>query len=221
MWKWIRIPKAIALLAFLLPWVTVSCSGQEVVSASGFGMALGRFSSQLPMATNGASPSGSINLWLILGLAAIVAGLVVSFRAPGRRSTLIIIGTSVAALALIWLGTMRLTKANLLREAAKRSGSGSFENTMDQAAAAMIRIDWHFGFWLSIAGLVVALGMAWLVHSGRGAAVEAALRDILSSRGANPAPPTDQPVPTLTCSACGKRYSGETRFCPDDGTALS
>ena len=41
MWKWIKIPKAIALLAFLLPWMTVSCQNQPLAKASGIGLAFG------------------------------------------------------------------------------------------------------------------------------------------------------------------------------------
>ena len=65
MWKWIRIPKGIALLAFLLPWMTVSCSGQKLVEASGFGLAFGRVSAM--GRASQASDGASMNVWLIRG----------------------------------------------------------------------------------------------------------------------------------------------------------
>jgi len=136
MWKWIRIPKGIALLAFLLPWMTVSCSDQKLVEASGFGLAFGRVT------------------------------------AMGQASQLVL-GTSVAALLLIIVGTWRYSKDTILAEAAKNDGGA-----MDQAALAMIQVNWHFGYWLALLSLIAAAAMAWLVMSGKEAEAEAKMRSL-------------------------------------------
>ena len=128
MWKWIRIPKGIALAAFLLPWMTVSCSNQKIAEASGLGLAFGRITAmgQASQAGNGAA----MNLWLILALLAIAGGLFLLFT-RGREAAKLVAGTSAAALLLIIIGTWRYSKEAILAEAAK-SGSGG--GNLDRAA---------------------------------------------------------------------------------------
>lgn len=173
MWKWIKIPKAIALLAFLLPWMTVSCSGNKLVSATGAGLAFGRFTSTLDRDAQLASQSPhDINWWLVLAIAAIVIGLVVALRPASRRNALVVMVTSVAGLLFVWLGTSRYGKSAILAEISKRRdgerhGLEALSGQIDRTADAMIQIDWHFGFWLALAALVAAAAMAWLVWSGR------------------------------------------------------
>jgi hypothetical protein len=173
MWKWIRIPKGIALLAFLLPWMTISCSNQKIAEASGFGLAFGRISAmgQAAQAGDGAG----MNWWLILALVAIAGGLFLLFT-RGRESAKLVVGTSAAALLLILVGTWRYSKDAILSQAGK-AGSG---NDMDQAALAMIQINWHFGYWLALLALAASAVMAWLVMSGKEAEAEAKMRSIAS-----------------------------------------
>lgn len=221
MWKWVRIPKGIALLAFLLPWMTVSCSGQPLASASGFGLAIGSFSSSAPQGMAGGPSGGQISIWLIMAILVIALGLIVSLS-KDKKHARIVVGTSAAAVVLIWIGTSRYSKSAILAEAARKGG----DQSIDQAAAAMIRIDWHFGFWLAIVALLVAGIMAWLAHSGREALVEERVRDALAG-AATPAPgpeaavPPEPAGPQIDCPTCGRSYAAGTRFCPDDGTALT
>ena len=169
MWKWIRIPKGIALLAFLLPWMTVSCSEQKLVEASGFGLAFGRVTAmgQASQASDGAS----MNVWLILALLAIAGGLFLLFT-KGREAAKLVLGTSAAALVMIFVGTWRYSKDAIMAEAAKNGSQGG----MDQAALAMIQVNWHFGYWLALLSLITAAVMAWLVTSGKEAEAEAKMR---------------------------------------------
>ncbi len=171
MWKWIRIPKGIALLAFLLPWMTISCSNQKIAEASGFGLAFGRISAMGQAAS--ASDGASMNLWLILALVAIAGGLFLLFT-KGREAAKLVLGTSVAALVLILVGTWRYSKDAIMVEAAKDGSNGG----MDQAALAMIQVNWHFGYWLVLLALIAAAVMAWLVMSGKEAEAEARMRSL-------------------------------------------
>ncbi len=171
MWKWIRIPKGVALLAFLLPWMTVSCSGQPLVKASGFGLAFGRVSAMGEAVS--ASDGASMNIWLILALLAIAGGLFLLF-ARGREAAKLVLATSAAALVLILVGTYRYSKDAIMAEAAKNGSNGS----MDQAALAMIQVEWHFGYWLALLSLIAAAAMAWLVTSGKEAEAEAKMRSL-------------------------------------------
>ncbi|WP_326914553.1 hypothetical protein [Sphingopyxis chilensis] len=176
MWKWIRIPKGIALAAFLLPWMTVSCSEQKLVEATGFGLAFGRVTAmgQAAQAGDGAS----LNLWLILALLAIAGGLALLFM-KGREAAKLVLGTSIAAVALIFIGTWRYSKDALLEEAAKNGQNSG----MDQAALAMIQVHWEIGYWLAMLSLVVAAAMAWLVMSGKEGEAEAKMRSLAAEAG--------------------------------------
>ncbi len=175
MWKWIRIPKAVALLAFLLPWMTVSCSGQKLVEASGFGLAFGRVKA-LGQAAE-VSDNASLNFWLIVALLAIAGGLVLLFL-KGREAAKFVLGTSVAAIALILIGTWRYSKDALVTEAAKNGQDSS----MDRAALAMIEVNWEIGYWLALLSLIAAAAMAWLVMSGRDADAETRMRSLVTDK---------------------------------------
>ena len=74
---------------------------------------------------------------------------------------------------LIVVGTWRYSKDTILAEAAKNEGGA-----MDQAALAMIQVNWHFGYWLALLSLIAAAVMAWLVVSGKEAEAEAKMRAI-------------------------------------------
>src|SRR4051812_21318952 len=104
MWGWVKIPKGIALVAFLLPWVTVSCSERKLVSASGWQLATGRVSFFGDAAQ---AHSSHPDPYIALALVTVVVGLVVSFGSARRAAWTLV--TSLAALLLIWLGTRHLT----------------------------------------------------------------------------------------------------------------
>jgi hypothetical protein len=224
MFKWIKIPKAIALLAFLLPWMTVSCSGTAVVSATGFGLAFGKFTSE--MANAGTNPGdGKSNILLILAIVVIAAGLIVSFLRV-RQAALVTLATSVAGIVLILAGTWRYSKSAMLAEMKKAgeakpdnpfAGGNLFGRDPAETAAAMIRIDWHFGYWLTLAALVVAGVTAWLAFTGRERAFADSVRNAMAG-GGGAAP---EPLAVVTCPSCGRSYPASTHFCPEDGTALS
>ena len=165
MWHWIKVPKAVALLAFLLPWMSVSCSNNKLVSATGFGLTMGKFTSELP----GRAPSGGDwNPYLVIAIVAIVAALILAFVRRGRVTAGLSLGTTLGALLFIWLGTSRYTKTAVLEQASKTRGAGVAD--MEQAAAAMINVNWHYGYWLAVGALVAAGAMAALVFSGKDAA---------------------------------------------------
>lgn len=217
MWKWIRIPKGIALAAFLLPWMTVSCSGTRIVSATGMGLAFGQFTSELPNSNAAHDGGPGANVWLMLAIAVIALGLLLSLRKNTRENARNLMISSGAALVLILAGTMRYTKSAMLAEAASKNPSGNHD--MDQAVLAAIRIDWQFGYWLAILALIAAGVMAWLAYSGREGEVAARVRSAMGSGADAPeeAPPA---VGSKTCPTCGTRYGDDVAFCPKDGSAL-
>lgn len=187
MWSWIKIPKGVALLAFLLPWMTVKCSGQELVHATGFGLTFGRFTAVSEKAGSG---DQTLNYWLILALVAILAGLVICFI-KGREAAKIVLGTSAAAFALILVGTMKYSKsaiADKMNESSDTAGAmagagGAQEAQMREAMLGMIQIEWHMGYYLTLAALIAAAVMAFLVMRGKDAEAEARVREAAGKLG--------------------------------------
>jgi hypothetical protein len=174
MWKWIKVPKGIALLAFVLPWMTVSCSGNKLISATGFGLAFGHYTAEVAnerVAT--ASSDAVMNPWLILALVAIVIGLALSFLRRGKGSALLVAATSAAGVVLIWLGTARYSKSAVLAEAARHRSRTArlidFAGDIDRSASNLIQIHWHLGFYLAVAALAAAFVMALISYGERGA----------------------------------------------------
>src|SRR6478672_6066101 len=69
-----RIARSVALLAFLLPWVTVSCAGQTIASVSGVRLATGAVTIRNPMSGAIETHAGSANWAVLVAAAAIVLG---------------------------------------------------------------------------------------------------------------------------------------------------
>ena len=211
MWKWIKIPKGIALAAFLLPWMTVSCQNQPLAKASGIGLAFGSIETIGPPQAEGAH----LNIWLILALVTIATGLYFAVKGDAKAAPLTL-ATSLAALALIWLGTRSYSLSALADEAAKRRGGDP------SAMLAMIRIDWHLGFYLAMMALLAAAALSWIVLNGREQEVSTKVSKLAGEAHAafdrivTPAMQAD----AVACPKCGKRLSSATKFCPDDGTAI-
>lgn len=223
MWKWIKVPKGIALLSFALPWLTVSCGSQKFITASGYNLATGTTRFVNPMTDAVQTQGGSVNAWLLIALILVVLGFGATFIAR-RTGALAVLATSAAAFVLVWIGTASI-EGNFSREvvkAAKRSNGGApspFGEPDMSKMAALIRFDWEFGYWLCMIALLVTAIVAWLVYSGREAAAIERLRGAMPSASASD-PVAAEPVASVNCPACGRNFPASTRFCPDDGTAL-
>ena len=163
MWKWIKIPKIGALVAFFMPWLTVSCSGMSVASATGWQLAFGGYSHAASEAASKAPSSGGGNLWLLLAILVIVGGIWIAFLQQSKRRSRNLALSSAAALLLIWLGTARYSTSALMAEAARNADNG-FSGTIDQATLAMIQFKWEFGYWLTVLSLIAATVMATIIH---------------------------------------------------------
>src|SRR4051812_40156498 len=97
-----RIAKIIALLLFVLPWVTVSCVDQTLVSMTGVDLVTGNIhmaaSPMGPPSTSMPAEHGG-DLFVILGAVLILAGLVLSFVLKGSKGAMAAAGCAALAAA--------------------------------------------------------------------------------------------------------------------------
>ena len=128
--------------------------------------------------------------------------------------------SSGAAFVLIFVGTLRYGKSAMMQEAAQRQGQNGF----DQAAAMMVQVQWHFGYWLELLALAVAAGLAWQVMREDGLTATGAPAGSETPPDESPAPAEAQEegpaIMSRTCPECGTRYGGEALYCSADGAAL-
>lgn len=186
MWKWIRLPKGIALLSFLLPWLTISCSGQPVVRATGLGLAIGQIdTSGLPVATAN-SNDVTANYLLLFALAVILLGLALLFLRTAR-SALAVATTSLVAFALILIGMGRYSETDLKQAVSNGQGEPP---PFDLALERLIHIDFGAGYWIALIALTASAAMAFMAHRN------ISFSDLVSSRSQRPSaqtPPQDGP----------------------------
>ena len=159
-----RIAKVLALLFFVLPWVTVSCADQTLVSMTGLDMATGHINMAAnPLAEAGASmptpASHGGDLFVILGAVLILAALAASFILKGRTGALAgMAGSAAAALCLAYAVLVRIPGAARADIAASAGGTGSGAGSPSpEQIAQMIRVNVEIGFYLCLLALIAAV----------------------------------------------------------------
>lgn len=176
-----RVSKVVALLAFLLPWLVVSCNTTPILEASGLDLVTGSIrtlSDQAPEQDN------SPHIWAILTAVLIVVGLAASFLLKPVRNAGAAIGGAAAAALVICAAGMFLTvsgiKAKMAEEAPATPGApaasdldnpfgAKFGEDMKKAMLEAIRIQTKPGFWITLTGLGVATATGFMAFSGRAA----------------------------------------------------
>jgi hypothetical protein len=147
-----RAAKIVAIVGFLLPWVTYSCAGQPVATLSGVDLAIGQFALRDP--ANGAieHQSSAPNIWLILALITIALGLAVGFLVNGSNTVRLMLASSLGAFALSIAGMVAAHDRD------QPQASTSSGQKFDQAAIAGVGIDNRYGFYISLVALAAAAG---------------------------------------------------------------
>ena len=175
-----RGAKGIALLAFLLPFVTISCAGQPLARITGVQLATGSIQ---PIGQNGmpGAPSGGastatdygVDILALVAAILIAAALVLTFVLARRRAALLaMVLSAVAAVVLVFDVFVRIKGAatDQLRQgagtggAAPSGGGADFERQMQQMANS-ISVDPAMGFWLCILALIAAIVINNMVRS--------------------------------------------------------
>lgn len=163
----VRIAKIVALLAFFLPWVAVSCQNVDVATASGVELMQGRmtenpqFEQQVKQqmnsafgglgnaGANGGNEIGSassqevpelgVNFFAIAAALVILIGLGLTFTGKGKTAGRNALVSSLLGLALVF-GTVWWFKESALRDMDRKDGGmrDMPMSRMDAAGAQMI-----------------------------------------------------------------------------------
>jgi len=180
-----RFAKLAALLCFFLPWILVSCSGNEIAHGSGWDMMIGHL-----------HPSDQINslqgqfgsehtqremdrpapeIFAIAAFAVIALGLLLSFALKKRGAAMTMLATSLLGVALCFGAFAHISAAmNDQFERQEQKGSGdenALRRQLGEQMQSALRIEKQEGFWATIIALVAAavLSGATLTVPARGA----------------------------------------------------
>lgn len=154
-----RIAKVVALLLFLLPWVTISCAEQPLITMSGLDLATGNLTMHNPMTGATETPPGMSggDIWVIIGAVLILAGLALSFVLKGRNGLLAdMAGAGLGALALAYTVLVRIPNAAHAGPAGP-AGPATPGGPSPEQIAQMIQVKVQMGFWLVLLALVAAV----------------------------------------------------------------
>jgi hypothetical protein len=186
----------LAILLFLLPWITVSCGDAEVFTFSGTDFAIGK-TIEIPQAFGESKKEntreGRATIAFIVGIAGVLAG----FLIKNERIQKVILGVCGGA-GGIFLYLLK-NKLDSLDSEALAEGWG------------IIGIDYHFGFWMSLllffgVGILNILSLAGVLQKFTGESASS-----ISYKST--------PKPSF-CSQCGSKVSPDDTFCSECGHSL-
>ena len=156
-----RIARTVALLAFLLPWVTVSCAGQTIASVSGVRLATGVVTIRNPMSGAIETHAGTANWAVLLAALAIVLALLAGFAPARRMAALLGLALSAAAAILAVYAVMIDIPQQLVAGLRERPDGSDFGSSLTHSVEHAIRVDSGIGFWITLLALAVACVLDW------------------------------------------------------------
>jgi hypothetical protein len=169
-----RIAKVVALLLFVLPWVTVSCADQTLVSMTGVDLATGHINmASNPMGGGAALPAQhGGDLLVIIGAVLILAGLVLSFVLKGAKGAMAAAAcAALAAISLAYTVLIRIPGAARADATNSTGGAGSAGGPSPEQIAEMIKVNIQIGFYLCLAALIAAVLFDFMAMKGTKPAV--------------------------------------------------
>jgi hypothetical protein len=178
LWNLARGAKGIALLGFLLPWVTFSCAGTPFARVSGLQLATGNLGDIGANAPGGAAATPqdySADYFVLAAALLIVIGLVVTFVLPRRKAALAAMAACAIALVLIVFDVFVRIKGaaedqmrqSMAASAPTSAPSNPFEAQMRQQMDQVVQgfsVDPAIGFWLTALCLIAAIVLLKMVH---------------------------------------------------------
>ncbi len=166
-----RIAKLAALFAFFLPWILVSCSGNEIAHGSGWDMMVGRLhpSDQIANAqaqfgnehTQEQMDRPAPEIFAIAAFGVIALGLLVSFVLKSRAAAGAMLATSLIGAGLCF-GAFEHIKSEMNHqvEHAARKQHNSLGIDFSGSVESAVRVEKQEGFWVTIIALVAAATMS-------------------------------------------------------------
>jgi hypothetical protein len=195
-WKVSPLIFAVSILTFLLPFITVSCGGQKVVSLTGVQLATGMTMEQPqmfgPPKREKVDPEPTVMIAAIAGIVALVFGLL---GARAVKAGVVAGGISVASLLA--------TKIRLDDQIAKQ-GQG------------LLQVSYEMGFSLTL--LLLICGTAWsgyLLGTNKSQEEQTAVPQQVPIARAAPEP-INSPSQAF-CEYCGTRWTSGATFCTKCG----
>ncbi len=196
MLNFIRIAKIVALLAFVLPWVAVSCQGVDLATASGVELIqgtmttnpqaseqmAGRFGGMgdLSVTDSGAqdtpdTPDLGMNYFALATALVIVVGLALTFIGAAKTAARNAIVTSLLGAALAFGAVWQFkesVKAESARENPQASATDNPFGDMDGMGQDIIGslLQERIGYWIVLGALLAAAGAGGLMLAGAGSA---------------------------------------------------
>lgn len=161
-----RIAQVVALLGFLLPWITVSCQGRVLAQVSGFDLAVGRAVLRNPFTGASQVHNSSPSLPVVVALVLVIAGLALSFNLRGARAALVNAGASAGALLLAAYEVLVSAGGAVRSQAAATRPVSGFERSLSDS----IQVGTGSGFWLACLALAAAAFFYWRVGTGAASA---------------------------------------------------
>ncbi|MGD9979005.1 MAG: hypothetical protein AB7H66_12310 [Hyphomonadaceae bacterium] len=164
-----RLGKLVALLGFFLPWVTVSCSGTEILNATGWQLMTGDPQPAGPLEgvqreeTDDAEPA----VIIIAAFAVILIGLICSLFTRTQAAAITMLVTSVLGIGVSYYGVENM-RSELRREISESQGdrnagiednpifSAEQQRELSQAMASNIVVKEEEGYIVTHGGLVLA-----------------------------------------------------------------
>jgi hypothetical protein len=184
----------VALICFLMPFVTAYCGGQVVATFSGVELATGKSVAQPDMFGQTQSRQFKGELYAVLALICGCAALILAFL-PIKKALLAVSGCSAAGMVLLLL-----LKAKLDNDALAQGG--------------MLKLEYKPGFWLALL-LYLSSTIASGYFSFKGQPSQVAIGSTIC-----PAMPSSPRISGSKCAKCGASYDVADFFCAGCGADL-
>ena len=155
-----RLAALVAIFGFFLPWAEVSCSGQPVTHATG-----------IELITGGAGDANvgvptHHDLWVAASFGLIVLGLAGCLLARGQRAAVILMAAALAAAAASLIGvSQEVPSAEVQAQLA--AGPPGGDASARQAAGELVRARLEYGYFVTLAGLIVAFASGGVALAGQ------------------------------------------------------
>jgi len=128
------------LIFCLLPFISVQCSGQKIVEATGVELLTGNYS----FADNSMDKKKETNPFMILVVLSIFAGIVLSIAFKDKAKKYKISVISSAAIIAISLILMQLYISHDIKSQSKQ------DDELAAAMSSMITVNYEIGYWLCL-----------------------------------------------------------------------